>query len=408
MSDPAGSKGRFGAIADDPIFDAHCRAVTLAFAVEGAAAREWLTRTGRERLRALTDARGAYLAGLSAIPMGQFFGGRRVPMLGIAGVAVPPEGRGKGAALELMRAVVREAAATGFPISTLYPATQWLYRRCGYEQAGAFFEAKVNPKLIEVRDLDRATTVRDIRPDDDGAMREVYTRLAALADGHLDRPEYIWHRIREPRDGAAHGFVVEHEGKVEGYVWLSQKRNDTGKHDATITDIAASTPRAARRLLAFLRDLRSMCDAINWKVAPGSPFLMLMPEHPYQVRLREVWMVRIADVKGAIEARGYPAGMVARFALEIADDAVEANAGRWEVRVEGGSASVERRDAASAPTLRLDVRALAPLYTGYLSAEALVATGAASGDAGAMEAASMVFAPRHRAAGVAPSMVDFF
>lgn len=45
---------------------------------------------------------GAPAASLVRVPVGQRFGGRSVPMLGIAGVAVPPERRGGGLARRLM------------------------------------------------------------------------------------------------------------------------------------------------------------------------------------------------------------------------------------------------------------------------------------------------------------------
>ena len=42
------------------------------------------------------------LAGLGIYRLGQYFGGRSVPMAGIAAVGVPPEHRGRGVAKQLM------------------------------------------------------------------------------------------------------------------------------------------------------------------------------------------------------------------------------------------------------------------------------------------------------------------
>ncbi|VAX40546.1 hypothetical protein MNBD_PLANCTO03-1680, partial [hydrothermal vent metagenome] len=79
------------------------RASALAFAAEEAGCREWLAMAGHENLRLLRED-GGIAASLIVLPMGQYFGGRSVAMEGIAGVAVPPEGRGHGAARRLMEA----------------------------------------------------------------------------------------------------------------------------------------------------------------------------------------------------------------------------------------------------------------------------------------------------------------
>src|SRR5687767_14511937 len=63
------------------------------------------------------------LGGLALIPMGQFFGGRSVPMTGVAAVGTAPEHRGSGAASALMRATLQEMHAQSIALSTLYPAT---------------------------------------------------------------------------------------------------------------------------------------------------------------------------------------------------------------------------------------------------------------------------------------------
>ena len=79
---------------------------------------------------------GRVTGGIWLIPMAQWFGGRSVPMGGVAAVGVPPEGRGTGTALEMMVAGMAELREQGVPLSSLYPAAQTLYRKTGFEQAG--------------------------------------------------------------------------------------------------------------------------------------------------------------------------------------------------------------------------------------------------------------------------------
>src|SRR6185295_16930186 len=88
--------------------------------------------------------------GLVLIPMGQWFGGKRVPMTGIAAVAVEPFARGKGAAKRLLVSMLQELQGKGVALSTLYPATQVLYRAVGYEQAGSRYEVRAPCRSLAI------------------------------------------------------------------------------------------------------------------------------------------------------------------------------------------------------------------------------------------------------------------
>ena len=62
---------------------------------------------GLDNMRVLSDG-DLVEGGLWVIPMGQYFGGRSVPMTGIAAVGVPPQTRGRGAAHRLMSSMLQE------------------------------------------------------------------------------------------------------------------------------------------------------------------------------------------------------------------------------------------------------------------------------------------------------------
>lgn len=430
----------FGPARSDAERDAYIRALTLAFASKPEGVGPWLDRAGHENFRLLTAPSGEVLGGMLFTPAGQFFGGRSVPMWGVAGVAVPPEARGRGAAKEIMRRAMRELRERGVALSALYPATQWLYRTAGYEQGGVLYDTKINPKLIRAArttgEPDAPMTARAFIPADDAGVRAMYTRISRDADGRLDRGEDVWNTVMNPHDAKAHGFVFEAAGGsggasegasgdasggggLEGYLFLSQKRSDTGKHDATVTDVAFTTARAGRRILAFLADLRSMCDTVLLRSGPGDPLLMLMAEHPYQIRIRESWMLRIADAPGALGARGYAPGLTASLTITLRDESMPEASGSWLLRVADGRAEARPAPpggtnpgrtggAGAAPAIDLTERALAALYTGYLSAHALRDAGLLRADDESCDAASAIFAPSRSRCGTAPSMVDFF
>jgi predicted acetyltransferase len=83
----------------------------------------------------------------------------------------------------------------------------------------------------------------------------------------------------------------------------------------------------------------------------------------------------------------------------VRDEIVSENQGAWRVEVEGGRATVTKTTGHG---VALDVRALATLYSGFRTAEALAWDGLATGSARDLAAATALFA------GSTPALVDFF
>jgi predicted acetyltransferase len=358
--------------------------------------RDWLERGGLENVRVLRDGR-APVAALMLIPMGQYFGGASVPMVGLAGVGVAPERRGTGVGGELCRATVAELHRRGVALSTLYPSTQKLYRGAGWEVAGGRWEVRIAPGLIRVHEA--SGDVRAMETADRPAVMELYRRCAPARNGELDRGPYCWTRVFEPRGRSPLGFVIEHRGALEGYAVLYQIAREPPHSDLIAHDLCAATPRAARKLLSLLAQHKTLAQTAVWRGGPADALLHLLPERGYEVHLRDPWMVRVCHVQRALEARGYSPGLRAELHLAVDDDALPRNAGNWILRVEDGRGEVARGGRAR---LRTDVRALAALYTGYMTAEALALTGALSGRTDDLAAATAVFA------GGSPAMTDMF
>jgi predicted acetyltransferase len=361
-------------------------------------AQRWFERAGQRNLRVLLRGGGSVAGGLLVMPLGQWFGGRPVPMAGIAAVAVAPEHRGGGAGTALMRGTLAGLRADGFPLSALYPATQTLYRRAGYERAGLELHHALPAKAIDVRERDG--TVRRATEADAPAIVACCRRRAAATNGNLERSDYVWTRVRDGRPGVAHGYVVDEGGEVTGYVYYVHRQAPDGTPDLWCTDLAATTPRAARRLLGFLADHRSLAGKVGWRGAPNDPLLAQLPEQrDATTSVHSVWMLRILDVPAAMTARGWSSGVSAEVHLDVADDLFEDNAGRWVLRVEAGGATCERGGRGD---LRIDVRGLAALYSSWAGPGDLVASGLAEGPESAIAAAACAFA------GPVPWMADHF
>ncbi len=376
--------------------DELCQILAWAFGFPAEDAPRWLEQGGHSNVRGIT--RGSDIAGgLLTLPMGQYFGGRRVSMVGIAGVAVAPEARGAGAALSLMQHTARELHERGVALSTLYPATLALYRKAGWELAGSLYDVEVEAARIGVSD--RGGTFRSFESADQAAVSELYSKLAQESHGFLDRGEYIWQRVRAPRKNPARGTLLLLDGAPAGYVFITQRRLPTDHYDLRLTDLRCATPEAANALLGFVARHASMATHVRWYGSAMDPVLWQMPERTYNVKLTEHWMTRICHVAAALTERGYPSHLTAELDLDVQDATIPEQSGRYRLSVSQGRGQVERGGNGS---LSLDIGALAALYTGFMSPQHLQRTGQLRGDTNCLERASGLFASP------APAMPDFF
>ncbi len=380
---------------DDEEVGAYSAILSWAFSVDVETVPAWLTRAGHDNVRLAW--RGSRIAGgLIQIPMGQWFGGRSVPMSGIAGVAVGPEHRGQGAAISLMRASVVELAEARVALSALYPATLALYRKAGYESAGSRFRCSVRTRDIPTGS--RELSVRSVDESDHEAIRATYAGFARDQNGYLDRGAYIWNRVRQPRAAPAQGYLVESDGRLEGYLYIQQTRTQRGHYDLGVVDLAAATPRAGRALLGLVAEHRTLGDTTVFSCGAADPVLSLLPES-YECELADHWMLRVTDAEAALGARGYPVATNARLELELDDDLVPHNRGRFVLEVEGGQGRLSRGGNG---TLRTGPRGLAALYTGFMHPASLARAGLVEGDERSLAKAAALFA------GAAPCMRDHF
>lgn len=347
---------------------------------------------------------GRLVALTAAHPFGQFFGGRSVPMGGLASVSVAPDRRGDGCARRVITGALEAMRERGEVISTLFPAMTRLYRGLGWEVAGHTLWRAVTPRSLQ--SLPRPARAR-VRPGDAGdlpAIGACYDRLARSVNGFVDRPEHWWGRISEswPRRGI---FLAGAEGgEVEGYLVYRQidgeHRAFGGPFGLRVDDLVATSREAA---LALWRLLGSWASQVEWVVYRGpaeDPLLLLLPEQDLQVRAEIRWMTRIVDAVGAIEARGFPPGVEIDVQIELRDTILAGNARRFVLSVRGGRGRLEPGGRGS---LVLDVGAFSALYTGWASASLLARAERLSGgspeERGALDAAF---------AGPTPWMLDEF
>ncbi len=371
------------------------RIMVRAFAVPEAYAARAPQQFG-EHMRGLVQD-GEVRACLAVYPMGQWIGGRRLACAGVAAVGVLPEHRGAGLATRLLEHSLREQAESGAALAALYPSTLGLYRGVGFEIAGARYRLDIPCQFLARHPSDG--TVEPLEDVRDSRMRACYARVAPGRNGWLDRGEALWERVRVSRGEQREGYGVARGGELAGYVWLSRRKRRDGRFDVLCSEFVAEDAAAARALLAFLGAHSTLAARVELFAGLADPFVGLLPETNWKVALQDPWMLRVLDLPAAIRGRGWPRGRSAELHLDVDDPLLERNHGRFVVRVEDGTANVERGGTGR---IACAARALGSWLSGHATAEALAFQGLIRAEAGDLAELSAA------AALPPPTMPDFF
>lgn len=381
-----------------------------AFRVPPASLDAWRAQVDLSNFLGAFD--GSRLVGVTAaLPLGQHFGGRAVPMGGVATVAVAAEDRGRGVAGRLLGAAIGMMHDRGDALSALHPATTRLYRAHGWELAGERPVWRVPTAAL--RDLPGPGPGSGSEPEpvvlragsaaDRDRIRACYERVAPDHDGWLARPAGWWDALAST-DGHRYLSLARAEGgyggEVMGYVRYRQvgKRPDWG-YRLRVDELVAATPGAERALWRLIGSYASQAERVTVAGCRPDWLLLALPEQVVRAGRSSHWMARPIDAAAAVAARGYRPVVNARVELHVHDPHAPWNDGDWILEVAGGEGRLRRGGYGS---VRLGAGALACLYTGWTSAANLVAAGLVHAPVDAVAGLDAVFA------GSRPAMLDHF
>ncbi len=356
----------------------------------------YVNRLGASNVRIIGH-QDRVVGGLGLYPMGQWFGGQSVPMTGIAAVGIAPDYRGQGAAATLLRQTLGELSEQGVPLAALYASTSHLYRRVGFEQAGSLCGYSL--PLKQVIQSNRILPLTPVDPQDQSLFAGLYRQQAQLSNGMLDRNDAIWQALLDTKEQPLYAYVLGTRTAPEGYVVFTQQSTRDSGYNLKICDRICLTHAASQRFWTLMSDHRSLADRLFWYGSTVDPMLSMLEEQIYRVEHLERWLLRILNVEQALARRGYPHGVEADLHLDVEDPLFSTNHGCFTLQIAGGSGQVTRGGRGD---LKLGIRSLAPLYSGFLSASQLQQMGWVSGEEAVIAIANTIFA------GVAPWMTDHF
>lgn len=332
-------------------------------------------RVPNER-RLVAELDGRVVGHIGAWELGQWFGGRRVPVAGVSAVVVAPEVRGQRVGSTLLRAGMEAALERGEPVATLFPLTRAIYRSHGFELAGEHPYATVTTAALaglpapsnEVRVLPGSA-------DDLEEMAALDRALAPAEPGGLDRPTAF--AARNLRPGEHDRVVLARRGdELTGYVVYGHEAAEPGRDRFFRLEVRELVGRDADTLLALHRILGSHvsgAETVALPVAPQEPLELWLPEQAWRrPRTAWRWMSRLLGPSAAVAARGWPDHAEVACELDLVDPVWPDRGGAWTLEVSGGEGSLTRGGGGR---VRVDVGALASWFTGYQSATRLARYG---------------------------------
>ncbi len=328
----------------------------------------------------------------------QWWGGRRVPMGGVAGVAIHPDVRGIGAASRLVRALLPIMQEHGQAVSALFPTAVGLYRPLGWELVGSLDETLVSARELRAAGDPVGVSVRSAGPEDVEAVHDLYTWYGQTSAGLLSRdgPEFS-----EGPDGMLRHDVVAlaegEDGSLLGYASYNRGRGYGRDSTLRVSEVVTRSGEAGAALVRSLGSWDSVVGQVSWRGPTDELSLILPGPVPAPSRVQP-WMLRIVDASSAIALRGFaPAANVdAQFAL--VDPDVLGHDGAWRLVVADGRGLLERSDRTADLPL-LHIRGLALLYAGAADTGLLQRAGLLDRPVPTLDAAF---------AGPRPRLLDYF
>lgn len=319
-------------------------------------------------------------------------GGRTVPASGVTMAGVLPTHRRRGILTALMRRLLDDAVAKGWPVAVLLASEASIYPRYGYGVATQYARWKVDPRHAtfpaHVPDDGSFRLVAD--PAEATALAEqVWERYRVSRAGLTTRRAWTWEDFRidlaDDRDGmSTWNWVVHHaaDGRPDGYAVYRMKLDEGDAlpvGSLSVLELVSPSPVVEAALFRFLCGVdlvrtvdlryRPVDDPLRWQLTDRRQLVI--------EELNDFLWLRVLDVPATLSARTY--GTTDTFVLDVDDPFRPASGGRFRLATRPDGAACERVERAavdgSPVDLTMDTSSLASLVLGTVSPSVLAASG---------------------------------
>lgn len=332
-------------------------------------------REGYESTRAIFSKEGKMCACLELLPYKATFDGHIVDLAGLGGVATLPEERGKAYMPRLISKSIGEMAESGYIFSYLYPFSHSYYRRFGYELNMTSRRLKI--PLYSMSHFKKEGTISLLRKGvDEDIVKGVYEEFIRDLNLAIVRDESSWQSFfaKDPyKDNIFIYLLHDDKAKTRAYIKFEAIKTSQYSHDMQVIEFVWLDNKALTGMFAFIFDHTSQFENFIWDCPMYLDILSLFPE-PYDIKQQIIpnGMNRIINLKGALGLMR-PAKGKGQFVLEARDELLDKNSARYSIRWDYPIIEVEQ--TIKEPDIRLDIKDLSQLVTGYQTVRALIEAG---------------------------------
>ena len=270
----------------------------------------------------------------------QWLCGRRVPMGGVASVAVAPHVRGNGFARAVLSAGLHLMHRRGDAISTLYPTTGTLYRSLGWGYAGTYAWYR-----IPVSELPSARALEgyEVLPAGLSDARMLYNAVAPTHNGWLGRSAMHWVTAEYDHAhtvGARGAYLLRRNGADAAFLAFTARRDGSRGFDLEAGQLFAVDRDAHRAVFALAQSMGTTAQALRTRLP--AYVLQATLDHPHRADTLHThpFMCRVVDAAAAVAARGYSPHIDCEIHLDLHDPELAHNDGPFVLRVRNGAGSL--------------------------------------------------------------------
>jgi len=323
-------------------------------------------------------------------------GGGVLPAAGVTWVSVLPTYRRRGVLSSMMRRQLADIRDRREPIAVLWASESAIYSRFGYGRASWYLSFTVKRgegALAPGAPVDPRLRLRLAEPADSlDALAKVYDEVLQSRPGLFARNDPWWQSAiydpAEHRQGASplRCLLAEDDSGPRGYALYSgtDRPSEFMSDDLlTVRELMAADPAASAALYADLLS-RDLIGEVGLPRRPADDSLLYQLADPRRSRprLNDGLWVRIIDIAAALAGRRYscPADVV----IEVRDELMPANAGRWRLAVASdgtascvpaGAGAGAGASASASADVALDITQLGAAYLGGTKLGALAEAG---------------------------------
>ncbi|MET9859231.1 GNAT family N-acetyltransferase [Streptomyces smyrnaeus] len=328
------------------------------------------------------------LGGGLFLPFAQHFGGRPVPSGGVAWLAVAPWERGAGLARRLTEeGTDRLRGEHGAVLACAWTPAPGMYRRWGWEAAAVASSYALDPAELPAPPPGYETVVPD-----EAACTRLRERLSPGWNGPLRRPAW-WHgwkqRVTEgaltlgvvPEDSRTGTGSASRRGDLAGYATVTVEPHRPWGVTAVVHDLWHEGLDALPALLAAVGARSPQVREIRFRRSvlprPG-PLQWALSRYAVREDGWYPWMLRLLDVRRALQARGWDPQPRGGLGLEVVSP--KGRTAPYALTFENGLLHARRGSHPSSRTVRLPSATLAAWYAGGLPLRQAARLGMADGD----------------------------